>query len=359
MSVILLAKLDKQIAGAKDLERVALRCLHATQVIEGALVTFISAMSDTTPRAGSCADIMGVFDAHVGDCACHIRAQMLWELVGHCRLVGYEWMCRAILGLRGAKVEILSLLSSIRQHQNLHRGSISTYGDLFRHVGISTLLSIPEGRDESQSATPGGSLDHTSSSSESVSMPRTPFDPADHPGLISPAPKKDLSQTRDLNSNSLRTALNAHLSKHLHKTTTTSSSTSHPHRNVDIDEWDITDNTMIVRLLTFSRLLSVYTVSLRSDNTSGHTRSRPDPGLAYDQSIKELQALDSVQDSNVLEMLRKARPSKGAFIKEQESLQVYLSHLTANWVKKLTGSVGVSALVKRCEFFHFISSTYH
>lgn len=70
-----------------ELGRVVLQCLHVIHSMEQALTIFDSALkysdlegSSDSPKEPP-SQLLAAFDAHVGDCACQTRVQMLWELV--------------------------------------------------------------------------------------------------------------------------------------------------------------------------------------------------------------------------------------------------------------------------------------
>ena len=81
MATLLLASPSKETRG-QDLKRTLLHTLHGLQAIEDALETFSFAYSphDTLLSDPEHKDILANFDAHVGDTACHMRAQMVWEI---------------------------------------------------------------------------------------------------------------------------------------------------------------------------------------------------------------------------------------------------------------------------------------
>ena len=74
-------------------------------------------------------------------------------------------------------------------------------------------------------------------------------------------------------------------------------------------------------------------------------RARTDPEFIYQQTEKELEEYyNSAGQSVKWDKLISSddRPKKTFLIREEEAVQVWLSHLTADWAVNLTKEVGLS-----------------
>jgi hypothetical protein len=136
----------------KDLRRVTLQCLHGVHSMWKALSILQSAVSDgelgpSTTSSTSPTRFLSAFDAHVGDCACHTRAQMLWELVHFYNIPERrDALGNAIAMLQEIRIQAASLLHLIDQSGGKARirelDALKTYGSVWKHISFTRFLDI-------------------------------------------------------------------------------------------------------------------------------------------------------------------------------------------------------------------------
>jgi catabolite regulation protein CreA len=134
----------------KDLGRTVLQCLHGVHYMESTLRIFQSAASYGSLQASASStpsQILAIFDPHVRDCACHVRAQMLSELT---RLYGapekQDLLSFAIACLGEVRKEAAILLREIEGNAGKPRtpelNSLKTCSDVWKHIGFLRFLDL-------------------------------------------------------------------------------------------------------------------------------------------------------------------------------------------------------------------------
>lgn len=148
MSTLLLSAADKPVRGrAQDLRRTLLQLLHGFQAIENALTIFALPFTPNDDLLSAKGDILAEFDGHVGDTACHLRGQMLWEVYEHYKPTERrEWVPLALEALsrvKAATVLFMLELHGRSGHLNaLGIGKMLSYGEIFDRVGWSGFMDM-------------------------------------------------------------------------------------------------------------------------------------------------------------------------------------------------------------------------
>lgn len=395
MATLLLARPSKESRG-KDLKRTLLHLLHGLHSIENALRCFILPFSshESLLATPGHPNILADFDAHVGDTACHMRAQMIWEVSEYYKPCQRRaWVDLALIALSQVKMQTISLMLALHGKRGYMRalgfGSIVTYGQIFDRIGWTAFLDILE----RNSTIPmfGGVASRiararlSSSSGLSTAMPPTPADmepiypigKSDYMGLLqvqdtapmvrrvasieSFASSRSSSINRSIstfseasvNSSSISTSLDTTAQSPRNALPASVVSGSHSYRTITADcTWDITNRLTIIRFLTLSRLLSVgKKAKVQAGFPNAAIRARTDPEFIYAQTEKEIQAFYMTAEQEVSwERLitDEDRAKKTFLVKEEEAVQVWLSNLTADWTVGLAKEVGLSQSMQRC-----------
>jgi hypothetical protein len=134
----------------KELGRTVLQCLHEVHYMESTLrvFQFATAYGDLkTSVPSTLSPILSIFDPHVCDCACHVRAQMLCNLT---RLYGtpkkQDILSFAAACPREVRKEAAILLQEIERNAGKPRApelnSLKTYSDIWKRIGFSRFLDL-------------------------------------------------------------------------------------------------------------------------------------------------------------------------------------------------------------------------
>jgi hypothetical protein len=146
MATLLLSNSDKQVRG-QDLRRTLFQLLHGFQAIENALSLFalpFASHEELLSTKGH-PDILGEFDGHVGDTACHLRAQMVWQVYDYYKLAERrQWISAALAALELVKARTVALLIDLHKKKGYMRAlgfnPILSYGEIFDRIGWSYVL---------------------------------------------------------------------------------------------------------------------------------------------------------------------------------------------------------------------------
>jgi len=397
MATLLLASPAKEARG-QDLKRTLLHILHGLQAVEDALETFSLAFSprDTLLSDPEHKDILADFDAHVGDTACHMRAQMIWEVYQHHRaLESRAWIDEALIALGQMKTDTVALMVALHKKNGYMRalgfGSRVSYGQIFDRIGWLSFVDMFEGRTDGHRR--GHQRSQSWYSDISTPMPSTPtesesdrmiFDlKADcpRPEYLRPSPSRSLqpppsrafSISGDLSTLSdlllprgrspgwfLRTPSS------VPQTPSLQTPSSHSYRSITTKcSWDVANHLTVIRFLSLCRLLSVgKRAKVQAGFPNAAIRARTDPEFIYAQTSKVIQKYyESVEQevpwNKLITWEDMAR--KTFLTREEEAVQVWLSTLTADWCVKLAGEIGLTASMQRyipCTTFfdHHLSS---
>ena len=381
MATLLLANPAKQTRG-QDLKRTLLHILHGLQAVEDALETLSFAYSphDILLSDPERKDILANFDAHVGDTACHMRAQMVWEVYQHYREPESRiWVDEALIALAQVKADTIALMVALHKKNGYMRalgfGSRVTYGEIFDRIGWSSFVDMFEKRMGGR----GRSLQRSESwySDASTPMPSTPTE-SESDRTISDF-KIDYSRT-----NYLQPPPNQYLQLPLSRDPSVSSdlpavsglphsrtasrwsfhesspspqphlqaSGSHSYRSITTEcSWDITDHLTVIRFLTLCRLLSVgKRAKVQAGFPNAAIRARTDPEFIYAQTSKVIQKYYESAEQEVpwKKLITWEDMAKKTFLtREEEAVQVWLSTLTADWSTKLAEETGLTASMQR------------
>lgn len=329
MAVVLLLNHAHKQVRQQDIGRTILQCLHGLHSIETALSVFHSITSELYSDIQPSSDVVGAFDAHVGDCACHMRAQMLWEVISHFRTSKNAFFLeRAITLLNELKAKAALLLQRIGKMNGNARalglGSKTTVSDILQHIGFGEFLALVQMARNNKGM--------------SASEEHLPSD-AGHScedGRITPADT--------LHPNGRNAA---------YSTPAQTPASSRGHRSLNINvEWDPEDYLTVIRFLTFSRLLSNSKKATLDPGPPSRVIARVDPQYSYAQSEKELDRLNLIQDVSLSKIIRPGdRAKKNSLVNECETMQVFISQLTTDWTKKLAGDVGLNSVSQRSAAF--------
>ncbi|CAF1071203.1 unnamed protein product [Adineta steineri] len=295
MATILLGSDDKYTKNA-ELAKVLIRLLCAAQNLDAALVQFDRLYSN--PSKIGTDNILLEFDAHVGDCGCQLRAQMLLSLTEYYRdAKKREWISKAIQVLSGIKKNIVNEYLKNRQLKYNIRlsGSSSSNSmiDILERIGCKPLFAI---------------LDQCSSKVDS------------HDELIVPM-----------------------TSDHVNK----SGKPADTHQTVKGDEWNMSNYRMVARFLSYCRLLSRRKISsLERGDT--RIRYRLDPSFAIDETVTQLHRLEIINDTLLSNLTTYSdRPSRKSLMNEVENIQTYITQLTCNWICSLAYKLGLGQPIQQ------------
>ena len=375
MATLLLASPAKETRG-QDLKRTLLHILHGLQAVEDSLETFSLAYSphDILLSDPERKDILADFDAHVGDTACHMRAQMVWEVYQHyLEPESRTWLDEALIALAQVKADTIALMIALHKKNGYMRafgfGSRVRYEQIFDRIGWSSFIDMFDnrmgghGRDQhseswySDVSTPMPSTPAESESDRTISDFKVDYSRVNylHPSS-SRNPQfaySDLSTTPDLirprGSSPGRTNRGSSPSS---QTLPLHTSGSHSYRSITTDcSWDITNNLTIIRFLSLCRLLSVgKRAKVQAGFPNAAIRARTDPEFIYSQTSKVIQKYYESVEQEVpwTKLITWEDMAKKTFLtREEESVQVWLSTLTADWSVKLAGEVGLTESMQR------------
>lgn len=383
MATLLLASPAKETRG-QDLKRTLLHILHGLQAVEDALDTFSLSYSprDILLSDPERKDILADFDAHVGDTACHMRAQMVWEVYQHHQeSESRAWIDEALIALAQVKADTIALMVALHKKNGYMRalgfGSRVTYGEIFDRIGWSSFIDMFDKRVGGR----GRGHQHSESwySDASTPMPSTPAESesdrtisdskADYLGVnyLQPSSSRhpqfsssrtslaygDLPTTHDIlrsqESSPEWTHCGSSPSPH---TPSLQIPGSHSYRSITTGcSWDITNHLTIIRFLSLCRLLSVgKRAKVQANFPNAAIRARTDPEFIYTQTSKVLQKYYESVEQEVpwTKLITWEDMARKTFLtREEEAVQVWLSTLTADWSVKLAGEIGLTTSMQR------------
>ncbi|KAK0449972.1 hypothetical protein EV421DRAFT_1293568 [Armillaria borealis] len=336
-TILLLAKTDK-IVRSKDVSRIILHCLHGLHSIETALSVFHSVVSDSYKDVQPCTEVLAMFDPHVGDCACHMRAQMLWDLIDYVSSSPEKkrFLEHAVLLLRECRVKSVVLLQKLAKTNGNtgHLGfpSIITLSDIFQQIGFRAFITLVDANSHSSgSNTPA--MSETSFDSQcagsgdghGVSGLDSLHDAILDKSFSPPSPPSSESSSSGSSSSD------------------SSPSSLHSYRLITVDtSWDPSDAWSVVRFLAFSYLLSLPKRMILKTVPPVSTIIRVEPLLFYAETEEALEALNLVENVSLSSIIRPGdRSKKTALSHECETMQVYISQVTVNWMQEATVSLGL------------------
>ena len=383
MATLLLASSTKETRG-QDLKRTLLHILHGIQATEDALETFSVAYS---PHEILLSDpeykgILADFDAHVGDTACHMRAQMIWEVYQHYRAPeSRTWIDEALIALAQVKADTVALMVALHKKNGYMRalgfGSRVKYGQIFDRIGWSSFVDMFERRVYSRRK--GHRYSDSWYSNISTPMPSTPaelesdrtisdfkidhsrfnhFQPSSNqrpqlpPSRTSFVPGDPYYIPDLLRSEGLSPEWSLRTPSSFLQTPSPQMSGSHSYRSITSDySWDIANHLTIIRFLSLCRLLSVgKRAKVQAGFPNAAIRARTDPEFLYARTSKDIQKYyeSVVQEVPWSKLISWEDLARKAFLtREEEAIQVWLSTLTADWSVKLAGEVGLTASMRR------------
>ena len=383
MATLLLVSPTKETRG-QDLKRTLFHILHGLQTIEDALEIFSFAYSphDILLSDPEHKDILANFDAHVGDTACHMRAQMIWEVYQHYRAPeSRTWIDEALIALAQVKADTVALMVALHKKNGYMRalgfGSRVKYGQIFDGIGWSSFVDMFERRMGGRRR--GHQRSESWYSDISTPMPPTPaesvFDRTisdfkiDHSRINYPQPAPDrrpqLARSRAsfvpddphsvpdlLRPGGISPGWSLCTPSPCPKTPSLQTPGSHNYRSITSEcSWDIANHLTIIRFLSLCRLLSVgKRAKVQAGFPNAAIRARTDPEFIYAQTLKIIQkyyesVVQEVPWSKLVTWEDLAR--KASLTREEEAAQTWLSTLTANWSVKLAGEVGLTASMRR------------
>ncbi|KAK0204603.1 hypothetical protein DFS33DRAFT_1453146 [Desarmillaria ectypa] len=252
-----------------------------------------------------------MFDPHVGDCACHMRAQMLWDLIEYVSSSPEKrrFLEHAVLLLRESRVKASILLQKLAKTNGntgpLGFASIITLSDIFQQIGFRKIRQQKK---------------HPSLASAQEVLVKAVMS-------FSPVESSDSdASSSDSSSSSLRS-----------------------HRSIAVNtNWNPTDAWSVVRFLTFSYLLSIPKRVIFKAGPPAGMIIRVEPLLSYAETEAALEALNLVEGVPLSSIIRPGdRAKKTALVNECETMQVYISQMSVNWMKKATVTLGLSPAAQR------------
>ncbi|KAK0204611.1 hypothetical protein DFS33DRAFT_671781 [Desarmillaria ectypa] len=344
-TILLLAEADKPVR-RKDVGRTVLHCLHGLHSIETALSTFHSFISDSYNHVQPCSDVLAMYDPHVGDCACHMRAQMLWDLIEYVSSSPEKkrFLEQAVLLLRESRAKAAILLQKLAKTNGntgpLGFASIITLSDIFQQIGFRAFMTLVDansnssGKDTPAAETSFACLS-TGSASEGSRGAVSRLDSL-HDAIVDKSFSPVESSSFDPSSSDSSSS-------------DSSSSSLRGHRSITVDtNWDPTNAWSIIRFLTFSYLLSIPKRVIFKAGPPAGMIIRVEPLLSYAETEAALEALNLVKGVPLSSIIRPGdRAKKTALVNECETMQVYISQMSVNWMKEATVALGLSPVAQR------------
>ena len=385
MATLLLASPSKETRG-QDLKRTLLHILHGLQAIEDALETFSLAFSphDVLLSDPEHKDILADFDAHVGDTACHMRAQMIWEVYQYYRdPQSRVWIDEALIALGQVKTDTVTLMVALHKKNGYMRalgfGSRVRYGQIFDRIGWSSFVDMFEGRIDSHRWGHQRSQSWSRYSDVSTPMPSTPAEsesdrttpdlkvifprlgcPQPSPSRhLQPPPSRAYFVLGELPTppvlpppREIPSGWSPRISSTPPQSTSLQAPGSHSYRSITTDcSWDVANHFTLIRFLSLCRLLSVgKRAKVQAGFPNAAIRARTDPEFVYAQSSRVIQKCYESGEQEVpwSKLISWEDMAKKTFlIREEEAVQVWLSALTADWCAKLAGDIGLTVSMQR------------
>ncbi|KAG2098961.1 uncharacterized protein F5147DRAFT_712981 [Suillus discolor] len=293
---LLLSDANKPLRYA-DLSRVALQCLYATHSMWKALSILQSAIScrelETPTSFTPPSRLLSAFDAHVGDCSCQTRAQMLWELVQFYNIPEKKnALDRAITMLQELRIQAALLLQEIELSHGKPRiptlDALRTHLSVWQRIGFTRFLNHFSGPSDSPPEI--GGAPQTGAAGDVLVSPTLPPD------------------------------------------------SSHKRYQITVEpEWDTDNLFLVARFLTLCLLLSECKIAKLKSGSPTRVIVRVDLQLMYANIGLELEAL------SLLPARRNAKPCDGKvkLHAQCDAMQVYVSIVTTDWVKKTVLRLGL------------------
>ena len=307
MVSILLSSDDKKIKYG-DLSKTLIRLLYGVHDLHVALGQFDTTYSGEVSETD---DMLAEFDAHIGDCGCQLRAQMLWRLTEHFREPkSREWIHNAIPILEDIKNKIVAMYCDIRRlkgdNQLAGFSSSIPLVDIFDRIGCRPLFTI---------------LDDYSSKID-----------LDDEIAVSTASDHGIACNSDSNG---RKPPGIRLNKRERRRTATA------------DKWNMSNYRMLARFLSYCRILSLQKTAVLEPGAI-RIRSRIDPLYAASMTEKQLDGLNLIDDNLLSDFIASdERPTRTALIREIENMQVYISQLTCDWLIQLSLEMGLGESIQK------------
>lgn len=292
----------------RDLGRTVLQCLHVLHSIERALSIFHTALiygdhdSLSSSEARS-SQLLSAFDAHVGDCACQTRVQMLWDVVTLYSVPEKKLLVgRALDLLKQVQINTASLLWEIQQSRGKPRNSkfnhLTTHLAIWDSIHFTSFLDLVA--DTCSRRGPA--------SDPLLGMCRRPlidWNPCSV-FLSPPVPQPD---------------------------------SSFQHRNVTFDtHWNPHSFLVIIRFLTISHLLSECKVVTATTGPPTRMSIHLDLQSMHEKKFRELEALQSEKETGPCHITSQEGVSQ---MKRQcEAMQIYLSKVTEDWARQTATRIG-------------------
>ncbi|TFK20748.1 hypothetical protein FA15DRAFT_707821 [Coprinopsis marcescibilis] len=135
----------------RDLDRVVFQCLLGAHSMWKALSIFHqSVRAGCAPSKDHIQSPLSAFDAHIGDCACQVRSQMIWELIEAYREpTREEILQRAIETLAKVRAQAAFLLHEVvqghgkgRKLRPAHLDALTTNQQVWRQIGFVELFNF-------------------------------------------------------------------------------------------------------------------------------------------------------------------------------------------------------------------------
>ena len=370
MATLLLASPAKETRG-QDLKRTLLHIFHGLQAVGDALETFSLAYSphDILLSDPEHKDILADFDAHVGDTACHMRAQMIWEVYQHYREPeSRTWIDEALIALAQVKADTIALMVALHKKNGYMRalgfGSRVSYGQIFDRIGWSSFVDMFDKRMGGRGK--GHQRSESWHSEVSTPMPSTPAESEsdqtisdfkiDYSRVNCPQPPSvpgDLPTIPDLlRPQAISPVVSLRKSSPSPQSPPLQTLGSHSYRSIATEcSWDITNHLTIIRFLSLCRLLSVgKRAKVQAGFPNAAIRARTDPEFIYAQTSKVIQKYYESVEQEVpwAKLITWEDMARKTFLtREEEALQVWLSTLTADWSLRLAEEIGLTVSMRK------------
>ena len=307
-----------------------------------------------------------------------MRAQMIWEVYQHYKEPESRgWIDEALIALAQVKADTIALMVALHKKNGYMRalgfGSMVRYGQIFDRIGWSSFVDMFDNRmggrsrDQcsgsscSEASTPMPSTPAESESEQTISDVKPDFSRVTYQPRLSRHSQFSSSRASPFYSDATTTpnpfrsqGLSHEIAIRGSSPQTPSSQTlgSHSYRSITTEcSWDINNHLTVIRFLSICRLLSVgKRAKVQAGFPNAAIRARTDPDFIYAQTSKVIQKYYESVEQEVpwTKLITWEDMAKKTFLtREEETVQVWLSTLTADWSAKLAGEVGLTASMRR------------
>lgn len=113
-------------------------------------------------------------------------------------------------------------------------------------------------------------------------------------------------------------------------------------------DWNTGDLSMVIRFLTFCRLMSISKMAVLEPGHQARVIARIDPQYAYAKNKEDLEVLGLLGSAPLSNFIRPAdRAKRHTLINESKAMQIYLAQVTSDWMRKSAAVLGLDTAAQR------------